>query len=321
MFTIIIPLYNKAQYIEKAIRSVAAQSFKEFELIIVDDGSTDGGLDIVKRLAIDNLQLTIVEQPNSGVSTARNNGVKRAKYGYIAFLDADDWWLPSYLLEMKQLIAGFPEAALYASSYYKVKNSKNIPAKIGVSENFEQGYFDYCKAYATSLWMPVWTGATIVRKDVFAEMDGFKPHLKLGEDFDLWIRIALKYKIAFLNKPLAYYNQDVAQQGRAVGNLHDMRSHILWNVDYLAAEEQKNPDLKQLLDNLRVYGAFRYYMNKTTRTAALQELEKVDWTRQPKSTHANYYEMPIWYLKVRQTVLKMGCFCKTFLLKTLWKRN
>ena len=109
MFSVIIPLYNKAAYIEKAINSVLAQNFKEFELIIVNDGSTDDSFSkltvICNRLSVENPEIfnkiKIVQQENQGVSTARNNGVKIAKYDYIAFLDADDWWESTFLEEMK----------------------------------------------------------------------------------------------------------------------------------------------------------------------------------------------------------------------------
>jgi glycosyltransferase involved in cell wall biosynthesis len=315
MFSIIIPLYNKAPYIEKAIRSVFDQTYQEFELIVVDDGSKDDGLEKAQKFKSSKVQ--IIEQINSGVSTARNNGVKRAKYDYLVFLDADDWWEPAFLEEMKMLIEDFPEGALYASSYFRVKNRKNIPARIGVPTGFQKGYFDYCKTYAAALqWMPVWTGTVVLKKDIFKEMQGFKPNLKLGEDFDLWIRIALKYKVVLLNKPLAYYNQDIELQNRAIGKLQNPQTHILWNLDYLHEEEQKNIDLKQLLDNMRVYALFPYFLNKNYRETAKAELKKVDWSRQPESAKRKY-ELPIGYLKAKNCFMKVGSRIKQLLIKHL----
>ena len=109
MFSVIIPLYNKALYVEKAVRSVWSQTYRDFELIIVDDGSTDGSLSVVESLCSELSQtdlkakFNIVSQKNSGVSTARNNGVKSARYPYICFLDADDWWEPTFLAEMSRV--------------------------------------------------------------------------------------------------------------------------------------------------------------------------------------------------------------------------
>ena len=104
MFSIIIPLYNKAAYIQKAIQSILAQTFKQYEIIIVNDGSTDNSLDVVNTCPLSTVDYQLIDQPNKGVSTTRNNAIKLAKYEYIAFLDADDWWEPTYLEEMKKLI-------------------------------------------------------------------------------------------------------------------------------------------------------------------------------------------------------------------------
>lgn len=327
MFSIIIPLYNKEKYIAKAIESVLAQTCQDFELIIIDDGSTDNSFEIAKKSTNPSQardashiphstfnipHFTIIKQSNYGASTTRNRGVEMAKYDYIAFLDADDWWESSYLEEMKALIEEFPDAALYASSYYKVKLRENIPAKIGVDADFQKDYFDYFEAYAKSPWMPIWTGAAILKKSVYIEMNGFKAHLKLGEDFDLWARVALKYKTALVNKPLAFYNQDVALTRRAVGNLHKPENHMLWNLDFLEEAENDHPYIKPMLDNLRVYGLFRYYLNKSTRKQAQKELEKVDWSKQDKKTRRRY-KMPIWLMKLEMGVRKIGSRGKKFL--------
>ena len=316
MFSIIIPLYNKAVYIEKALQSVFNQTFEKFEVIVVDDGSTDNSLQVCRDVARNvSTEVRIIEQQNSGVSTARNNGVKIAKYDYIAFLDADDWWKPTFLEEMKMLITEFSEGALYASSYFKVKGDKNISAQIGVPDGFIKGYFDYCKAYVASLWMPVWTGTVILRKDVFNEMQGFKPQLKLGEDFDLWVRVALKYKVVLLNKPLAYYNQDVESQYRGVirDKIYEPATHFIFNLDYLQSEEIENQDLKQLLDNLRVYTLLRYYVQNRYTKELKKEIQKVDFSKQPKSIK-RIYRMPKIFLLLKTQLLLIASNFKKSLI-------
>ena len=317
MFSVIIPLYNKAPYIEKAIRSVAAQTCQEFELIVIDDGSTDiaapqppkGGV-IISYSDIEALigeKGFLLKQSNSGVSNTRNIGVKLAKYDHIAFLDADDWWAPTYLEEMKALITQYPEAGIYGSSYFKVKNGKYIPANIGVEAGFQNGLINYFQVYAKTLWMPLWTGATILRKDVFNENNGFKPSLKLGEDFDLWARVAIKYPVAFLNKPLAYYNQDVDQANRAIGNkLHKPQEHMLFALHELYETEQSNPDLKQLMDALRVYGLFSYYLYKSTRKEALEQLGRGDWSKQSAAAYRQYYRTPVWLLILKRNIIQLA---------------
>jgi len=311
MFSVIIPLYNKAPYIENAIRSVAAQTCRDFELIVIDDGSKDGGFEIAKKLLA---ALTpplggwgATCQSNQGVSTARNNGVKLAKYDYIAFLDADDWWATTYLEEMKNLIGQYPEAGIYASSYYKVKNGKHIQANIGVGEGFQQGLINYFQVYAKTLWMPLWTGATVIKKNVFHENNGFKPTLKLGEDFDLWARVAIQYPVVFLNKPLAYYNQDVEQANRAIGTkLHKPQEHMLFALRELYETEKPDSDLKQLMDALRVYGLFPYYLNKSTRKEALEQLARVDWSKQSAAAYRQYYRTPVWLLILKRNIIQLA---------------
>ncbi|MDR3704389.1 MAG: glycosyltransferase family 2 protein [Paludibacteraceae bacterium] len=305
MFSVIIPLYNKAPYIEKAIYSILNQSFQEFEVIVVDDGSTDRSWDkleeITYKLQVEYPEqynkIVTLQQQNQGVSVARNNGVNQAKYDYITFLDADDWWSNSFLEKMKELIAQFPDGGIYGSSYYKVKNEINYQAKIGVDDGFEIGYFDYCKAYSKSLWMPLWTGAVVIKKSVFLSLQGFNNQLKYGEDFDLWMRIILKYPVVFLNTPLAFYNQDVEVQHRAVGKKTDLEKHFLFHVDYLAEEEKNNQYLKQLLDNLRVYSFKTHYLDNTYRAQIRTELNKVDWSNQPLK-YKLYYAMPVAFLKL-----------------------
>ena len=301
MFSVVIPLYNKAPYIEKAIRSVAAQTCRDFELIVIDDGSKDGGFEIAKKLLA---ALTpplggwgATCQSNQGVSTARNNGVKLAKYDYIAFLDADDWWETTYLEEMKNLIVQYPEAGIYASSYYKVKNGKHIQANIGVSDGFQQGLINYFQVYAKTLWMPLWTGATVIKKNIFHENNGFKPTLKLGEDFDLWVRVALKYPVAFLNKPLAYYNQDVVLDARAVGaRLYEKNEHMLFTQYDKALDDDS--DFVFLLERLSLYSLIPYYIANKNKAEVEMLIDKINW-----SNHEfKYY---IYYKFLSPNILKI----------------
>lgn len=311
MFSVIIPLYNKAPYVEKAIRSVAAQTFREFELIVIDDGSTDNSFEIANQLIGEILIDSTTNPPlgglrgatqlNSGVSTARNNGVALASYPYICFLDADDWWAPTFLEEMKALIEEFPEAGIYGTGYYIVKHSRNRVATIGVDDGFEKGEIDYCRVYAKTLCMPLWTGAVCIPKPVFEEENGFKPALKLGEDFDLWIRIALKQKVVLLNKPLTYYNQDVEIQNRAIGpRLYKPEEHMLF-TDY--GKMMENEDFKILFDKLAIYGLLPYYLNNVNAVEVKNILERIDW-KNTDSEFAKYYRMPkfltILYFRIKK---------------------
>ena len=153
--------------------------------------------------------------------------------------------------------------------------------------------------------MPLWTGAVCIPRKVFDEMQGFPKGIKLGEDFLLWIRIVMKYKVAFLNESLAFYNQDVDVANRGVGRLHQPKENMLWNVDFMAKEEKTNPDYKQLIDNLRTYSLFPYYLSDDYHEAAKQELQKVDWNRQPKKVRKKY-EKPLTILRFENVIRRFG---------------
>lgn len=311
-FSVIIPLYNKAPYVHKAVESVIGQTHTDWELWIVDDGSTDGSSEIVKVYT--DTRIHVIHQANSGVGSARNNGVASSSAPYICFLDADDWWEPTFLEEIAGLTERHPEAGIYGTGYYIVKNGKKRIAPIGVDNGFSEGEINYCQVYAKTLCMPLWTGAVCMPRAVFDEFGGFQTSIKLGEDFDLWIRIALKHKVVLLNKPLSNYNQDVDITYRGTHHLREPKEHMLWNLGYLESEEKNNPDYKQLIDNLRTYGLLPYLLTHQYHNAAQQELDKVDWNRQPTKTR-QLYQRPIFYLKIRMHILKMGSKLKQTLKK------
>lgn len=322
-YSIIIPLYNKASYVRNALDSIVAQTYKDWELIIVDDGSTDNSATICEEFIkekskICNLKsqienIKIISQPNAGVAAARNNGVKSSHGEYLCFLDADDWWEPTFLEEMDKLIRDYPDAGIYATNYVYYK-----PGKTHVALNLPRGYMNYPDAYLHGP-MPIWTGATCMPRKVFDEMGGFPVGIKLGEDFLLWAKTALHYKVAFCEKPLAYYNNDVPASLRATRNLHAQEYHMLFNLGPLEREieqsttDQQSAAWKQLLDKLRVLGLMDYWLSAEYHEAAATELTKVDWSKQPKSAKAQY-EKPIWLLKVKRWIMRAGSYCKQRLI-------
>lgn len=329
-FSVIMPLYNKAPYVRKAVESVVGQTYGNWEMIVVDNGSSDGSGEIVAKITDSRIR-TVRFEDNIGPGGARNKGVELSGMGdqkatplneggstttapYICFLDADDWWEPTFLEEMAGLIERHPDAGIYGTGYYIVKNGKKRLAPIGVDEGFEEGEINYCAVYAKTLCMPLTSITVAMPKAVFDETGGFKPHLKLGEDFDLWVRIALKHKTVFLNKPLSNYNQDVDVTYRGTHHLRDPKEHMLWNLDYLESEETTNPDYKQLIDNLRTYNLMSYLLKPQYRNVAQKELSKVDWSKQPEKTR-RLYQQPIWILSLRAYLRMMGAQIKSVIRK------
>lgn len=315
-FSIIVPLYNKAPYVRKALDSIVSQTFSDWECIIVDDGSTDGSLDMVQEVKSQEPRaksVRIISQQNAGVAAARNNGVKASQGEFLCFLDADDWWEPTFLKEMDWLIKSYPDAGLYATNFVYYKKGKTH-----VEHNQQTGYINYPDIYYRTGSMPVWTGAACMPRKVFDEMGGFPVGIKLGEDFLLWAKTALHYKVAFCEKPLSYYNNDVPASLRATRNLHEPERHMLFNLESLESEIRLNgengEEWKELLDWLRVNGLMEYWLSKEYHDAAAAELAKVDWRKQPKKI-VRMYKAPLWMLKMKMRIMQIGSYCKQKLIR------
>ena len=325
-FSVIIPLYNKAPYVKKALESIVAQTFADRECIIVDDGSTDNSADIAQSIIAslsetDHFIIRILRQPNSGVAAARNNGVKASRGEFVCFLDADDWWEPTFLEEMDKLLREYPDAGIYASNYIYYK-----PGKTHVALDFGRGYMNYPETYLHSVAMPVWTGAACMPRNVFDEMGGFPAGIKLGEDFLLWAKTALHYKVAYCEKPLAYYNNDVPAHLRATRNLHAPEYHMLFHLDPIEETIHHTPYTipqqaawTQLLDKLRISGLMDYWLSDEYHAAAAAELAKVDWSKQPRNAKCQY-ERPIWTIKAKRRFMQIGSYFKQKLIKLIGKR-
>lgn len=309
-FSVIMPLYNKAPYVRKAVESVVGQTCGNWELTVVDDGSTDGGGDIVSAIADPRIRL--VRQENAGVGAARNRGVAESTSPYICFLDADDWWEPTFLEEIAGLIERHPDAGIYGTSYWIVKNGRKRLAPIGVEEGFTEGEINYCQVYARTLCMPLTSITVCIPRRVFDETGGFPLGITLGEDFLLWLRIAINHKTVLLNKPLANYNQDVDVAHRGTHHLHPPEKNMLWHLGEYEPLEATRPDYKQLVDNLRCYSLMGYLLDRRYRSAARAELAKVDWSRQPAETR-RLFRQPVWMLQLRRHVLKTGSCIKQHL--------
>ena len=308
-----MPLYNKAPYVRKAVESVVGQTLADWELVVVDDGSTDGSAAVVEQITDPRIRLVRLEK-NGGVGAARNCGVSESSSPWICFLDADDWWEPTFLEEMTGLIARYPDAGIYGSGYYIVKNGKKRIAPIGVDEGFTEGEINYCRVYAKTLCMPLTSITVCMPRTVFDEAGGFPVNIKLGEDFLLWIHIALKHKVVLLHNPLSNYNQDVDITYRGTHHLRDPKEHMLWNLGDLEPLEKTNHDYKQLIDNLRTYSLMNYLLDRRYHDDARHELTKVDWQHQPNSIK-QLYRCPLWVLRIRRISLKIASQIKQNLYK------
>lgn len=294
-FSIIIPLYNKAPYVSKAVESVIGQTHVDWELTIVDDCSTDGSGDVVAMFTDSRIRLVRLKK-NGGVSAARNRGVAESAAPYICFLDADDWWEPTFLEEMAGLIERHPEAGIYGSGYWIVKNGKKRLAPIGIDEGFTEGEINYCRVYAKTLCMPLTSISVCMPKKIFDEMGGFPANIKLGEDFLLWVRVALRHNVVLLNKPLSNYNQDVDTTYRGTHKKqYDIDSFSTFHFDQLAEDESRNKDLKVILDKLRVLSLMSFRRYHLYSHLIKEEIAKVDF-KNVEIFYWFYYYSPYWII-------------------------
>jgi glycosyltransferase involved in cell wall biosynthesis len=199
-FSVVIPLYNKAEHIGNTVSSVLNQNFRNFELLVVNDGSTDNSLTAVHNFS--DPRIRVFTKLNGGVSSARNYGVRKSGATYVAFLDADDLWEPDYLAEMENLIGRFPNCGLYTSGYKTIENSGVYHAGKNVPEGIVKEYFktEFHHEFTR-------LSATIVNKKAFKVAGGFPIGMVSGEDSFFCARIALHYPVAFTPKPLVAYNK------------------------------------------------------------------------------------------------------------------
>ena len=205
-FSIIVPLYNKVDYIERAIESILNQTLQNFEIIIVNDGSIDGSRE--KVIAIADTRIKLIDQNNKGVSAARNAGVYNSQYNFVTFLDADDTWELNFLEEMALLIEKFPQSGIYGvNNFFEYQNSNKVHEPYtwlfnGETSGLINNYFDVFLRVGKS---PFSNSNFCMSKKTFIKIGGYKEGVRLTEDSDLWCRVALRYKIAYSTKPLATY--------------------------------------------------------------------------------------------------------------------
>ena len=249
-FSVVIPLYNKVKYIKRSIQSVLNQSYTYFEIIVVNDGSTDGSEFLVNEFS--NEKIKLINQSNLGVSSARNNGVKNASFEYVVFLDADDEWTPTFLESINNLINKFPNSGIYATNNYFIfpNGKKKCEDYKTLFTNSEVGIIDdYFKIFANRGKSPFSNSNFCMPKKVFLEYGGYKLGVNLTEDSDLWCRIAFREKIAFDIRPQAIYYLEtennsnvlfVKEEYEVIKTLKDAIAHNGYNAKYI-------PSIKKLI--------------------------------------------------------------------------
>ena len=253
VISVVIPVYNKEKFIENTIYSVLNQTLSDFELIIVDDSSTDKSLSIIDSIKDKRIKTYSIK--NSGVSKSRNYGVEKSTSNLIAFLDADDLWKNNHLEKLYKLYLENPNCGMYAMSYIKNINFKSYKKSYfglsnfsGILENFFNSSSVDCIASSSSVMIPL---------NVFKKINGFNENLKKREDTALWIKIALNYKIAF--STITTVEIVITEHGNHLSKSHENPWYFF---DLFKFQEQNNVDLKKFLDLNRFSEAINFKLNK-----------------------------------------------------------
>ena len=271
MISVIIPTYNRLHLIDRAIKSVLNQSYKSFEIIVIDDGSSDGTYDFIQRTFLDVL---ILKQLNKGVSSARNLGLKVAKGDWIAFLDSDDEWLRNKLelqvMEIKK------------SKNYLICHTNEIWIRNGVRVNqmkkhqkyggdiFEK-CLDMCRLSPSSV---------LIHKKIFKDVGTFDESLIICEDYDLWLRISSKYSILFLDSMLI--KKYGGHEDQLSKNINGIEQHRIQSLEKILKtidlnKKQFDAAVHMILKKLNIYKIGLKKRNKEKENYIIEK--KIhDWT-------------------------------------------
>lgn len=268
-FSIIIPLFNKQNQIENTIKSVLNQTYTYYEIIVINDGSTDES--VSKVLEFKDSRIQVYNQKNQGAAVARNLGIEKAKHDYIAFLDADDLWMENHLETLNTLILNFPDCGIYCSRY-KIKTSKNhfqIPHYNGVENSYigiVENYF-----FSNRPFRITWTSSLVIPKEILSKNGGFTSGVTNGEDLELWTKVGINNQVAITNLITAIYNFDIPNSLAK----KDINSMKLMDFEQFKTAEEKNPHLKKFLDLYRIEYALQYKI-AGTKTISMQLYSDID---------------------------------------------
>ncbi|HQG33181.1 MAG TPA: glycosyltransferase family 2 protein [Deltaproteobacteria bacterium] len=281
MFSVVIPLYNMRQYIARAVKSVLDQSLDAFEIIVVDDGSTDGSAAAVE--AIHDPRIRLVRQDNAGVSAARNKGISLARYDRICFLDADDMWDAGFLEAILRLKERYPQAGIYGTGY-RLVFPKGRDVEVTAAEAAHQDttllITDYLhRAKSTSL---LHSSGVMIPRRTFDEIGGFLVGEHYGEDQEMWTRIALHYPVGYDTRILFSFFQTGSENKPRFGKIQQYDPKVRMLERYLIENGNGPADRDMIRSHLKSHLTNKclsfIYANKRSAAVSYMNKNSGTWT-------------------------------------------
>ncbi|WP_053991460.1 glycosyltransferase family A protein [Mangrovimonas sp. TPBH4] len=286
--SIVISVYNKEDYLKSTIESVLNQTYQNFEIIAVNDGSSDNSLNILKGFS--DSRLRIINQTNQGASAARNLGIKESKYEYIALLDGDDLWLPNYLAEMVTSIQTFPNEAVFASAIANTYDDKIVPVSYAVKNTNTIKIIDYFKN-STYNYSLLTSSSIIFKKEIIKKTGWYDTSIVSGQDVDFWIKIGLNFPVVFINRVLVHYRfNDYSLSNTTFDPKYKPK------FNNYTTQEINNKHLKKFLDvnrySLALMCKLHDYNNEFSEYKNAIDLTNLKWR------HRIFLQSPKWFLKM-----------------------
>lgn len=291
--SVTISLYNKEKTIERAVESIITQPKQPHEIIIVDDGSTDRGPEIAGNLSRKYKIVTYVRQPNSGVSVARNRGVTEASTRYISFLDADDVWEPTYIMNLVNLINFAKEADFYTLAYQMHSEKGTYKPYADLPDHFMGIVDNPVKTYSDGYGL-IHTSAITFKKEFFEKLGGFPEGINFGEDLYLWLKACTEGRLAFNN------SVSVTLHKEAINSINRRKLHpyhvyyFTKNLSRYSSQQQKE------LKNFLIKNIFIQW--------AAAKIEKNRWQQNVLRSYAFKLSKPGWIILLFSEVIPARFF-------------
>ncbi len=274
-FSVVIPAYNAEKFINRSVESVLGQSFPDFEIIVVNDGSKDNTLGVLKD--INDERLVVIDQENQGVSVARNNGIQNAKGEFICFLDADDEFLPKHMEHLDELIKTYPERSFFSTTFC-ISMRDDADNIVMPETNGSVVYYENFVREMITHSEKICTGCICIKREMFENYGMFEPGVKIAEDTDMWERVYVHTGAVYSDNITVKRNRDGSEATRQYARGFDAdplnRMPVYLSDDTISDDVKESLKIQFELKKLSVVRSYLFVGDKTKARLALKNIDK-----------------------------------------------